>query len=1008
MFAPLHTKSDYSPGYGTASVEDLLSRARGYGYSAIGLTDVENLYGQVRFHKAARAYGIKPITGVELRSGYGPGELGHKQGRLILLGRDRAGYESLCRIITRRRRYSPSVDDSPLSCLEAQPRSLFYLSDDPLVLNELLRAGVASSDIRFLLVRPGGAAAPAGIPVVADTDVVMAEPADWNLHVLQVAIRKKQKTFEVTEAESPDRSLADPATLRRLYHDVPEALAESMRVAEACNFDLTDLQPPSPLENIGGETADDRLDRLSRQRFQAGRQANRWQDPIYERRLETELATLRRLQFSSYFLIAAEVIDQARREGIAIAGRGSAASSLVAHVLGITDVDPIKHGLLFERFIHSERRDFPDIDLDLPSDRRDELIDWVFQRFGPEKVAMVSAHQTYGRRAAFRAGLKALGMSADAVAQFCERIPEDDLEPISPLPIHVLPDQVRASAPLINRLIGKLQHISVHPGGFVLAQPRIDQYAPLERAPKGVVITQYDLRSLKEIGLVKIDLLGNRALSAIQETLRVIGRPIDMPDRDLETLTTLREGKTIGCFQIETPAMRSVLKKLPVRGLTDLIAALAIVRPGPASGAAKVAYIRRANGDEPPQPPHPRLAERLRETYGMMLFEEDLMSAIAAMTHWPLEKADELRTAILSAQDAPATLAKLEGLFCEASVKTGVTAGEAAAVWKILERFAAYSFNKAHAASYAHIAWQTAYLKTHFPAPFACAVLNHYGGHYPLRTMAADFARQGVRLLPPHVNFSQAPCVVDGDDVRIGLSAIKYLSTKSRTLILERRPYLDLSDLLEKVPLQRRELEALVLSGACDDLWPLAIDAYPIAHEDLLALFKKQSHPRMLEGFALRRPYGARKDTYCALVRIRNELHYLNMHPSHHPMQVLRSEAEREGCISTAELPARVGQIVRIAALVASTRRLVTGGGQVMQFVTFEDESGLVEAVLFPTIYRTLDDPVKNPGPYLIAGRVAEDHGDIHLIVSDVMPFHRRSRPYGKDSERLAGSPSEI
>src|SRR5438128_8963002 len=292
MFAPLHTKSEHPPGYGSASVEELLSRARAYGYSAVALTDVENLYGQVRFHCAARVYGIKPITGVELRSGYGPGTLGSKQGRLVLLARDRAGYESLCRIISRRRGQGPSPDDNPTGCLEAKPQGLFFMSDDPSVLNDLLRAGVSAGDVRFLLVRPGGPPAPAGIRVVADTDVVMADPADWNLHVLQVAIRRRQKVSQVTEAESPERSLPDLRSLHRLFQDAPEALAESIRVAEACSFDMTAIRPQSLLfENIEGETPDDRLDRACRQRLEEERRAKKWQDPIYEQRLATELAT---------------------------------------------------------------------------------------------------------------------------------------------------------------------------------------------------------------------------------------------------------------------------------------------------------------------------------------------------------------------------------------------------------------------------------------------------------------------------------------------------------------------------------------------------------------------------------------------------------------------------------------------------------------------------------------------------------------------------------------------
>jgi DNA-directed DNA polymerase III PolC len=1004
MFVPLHTKSEHSPGYGTASVDDLLRRAAAYGYPALALTDVENLYGQVKFHHAARLRGVKPITGVELRSGYGPGRLGEKKGRLVLLARDQAGYQSLCRIITRRRTgpskkgQLPSPEDDPIRCLDAEPHGLFFLSDDSSVLRELLRAGVPAADLRFLLVRPGGGQPPVDVRAVADTDVVMADPADHPLHVLQVAIRRRQKICSVLDTEPPQRSLPAPATIRQLFHGAPEVIVETVRLAEACSFDLRIERPRFPVLDLqAGESADERLEQVCRQRFAEGRQSGKWKSPAYQERLNIELAILRRLDFGAYFLIVAEITDRARQEGIAVAGRGSAGASLVAHVLGITPIDPIEHGLYFERFIHSQRKDLPDIDLDLPSDRRDGLIDWVVRRFGQERVAMVSAHQTFGRRAAFREGLKALGMGLADVDRFCEHLPADELETELPpqLPLELLPERYRSAVPLITRLIGKMQHISVHPGGVVIAEPRIEDYAPLERAPKGVLVTQYDMHSLEKIGLVKIDLLGNRALSAVQETLRWIGHPAEMPDDDPLTLQTLRESRTVGCFQIETPAMRAALRKLPIRGLRDLVAALAIVRPGPASGEAKAAFIRRANGEEPPHPPHARLADRLHETYGMMLYEEDIMAAISALTGWSLERADEMRAALVSADDASVPTG-LQQDFLDASVKNGVAREEAATVWRILARFVAYSFNKAHAVGYAQLAWQTAYLKTHFPVPFACAVLNSYGGIYPLRTLAADFRRNGVRLLAPHVNFSEHVCQVESGAVRIGLSAIKHLTIKARKCIRDRRPFPDLQDFLKRVPLSYRELQALVLSGACDGLDPLFPEAYPIAHEELLARLQHDRDSGVLEGFIAKRPYGLRADTYQALVRIRNELTFLNMHLCDHPMRVLRGEAVHAGCVTTVELAARNGESVSIAAVVAAARRLATRNGQIMQFVTLEDEYGLIEAVLFPGSYASLGDPVTNPGPYLVSGRVAEDHGDLHLVISGIKPFYKRAQPYGR------------
>jgi DNA polymerase-3 subunit alpha/error-prone DNA polymerase len=390
------------------------------------------------------------------------------------------------------------------------------------------------------------------------------------------------------------------------------------------------------------------------------------------------------------------------------------------------------------------------------------------------------------------------------------------------------------------------------------------------------------------------------------------------------------------------------------------------------------------------------LAEHLRETHGMILYEEDIMMAIAVLTGWPLEKADQMRAALVSAGNDVVEMRRLEQDFLTAALGKGINPEEAVGVWRMLARFVAYSFNKAHATSYARLAWETAFLKTHYPVELACAVLNSYGGLYPLRTVAADFSRHGVRLLAPHVNLSAVLSQLESGAVRVGLAAVKHLTIKNRRQILDSRPFADIRDFLERVPLSFRELEALVLCGACDGLAPLGPETYPIAHEELVARLKQDRSPQALQGFIPRQPFGSRRDLYTALVRIRNELNFLSMHLYGHPMHVLREEALRAGCVSTAELPARKGQFTRIAGVVAASRRLATRGGKIMQFVTFEDEHGLVEAVLFPEAYASLGDPVSNPGPYLVGGRVALDHGDLHLLVSELTPFHERPQPYGK------------
>ncbi|MBZ5712289.1 PHP domain-containing protein [Nannocystis pusilla] len=976
MLTLLHVKSEYSLGQGTATPSELVRRASDYGYSALALTDVETLAGQVEFHHAAGAAGIRAITGVELRDGFGPGELGGARGRLVLLARDLAGYASLCRIVTRRRAGAPrnNLDD----CLAESPAGLFYLADDTSALSELQRAGVDAADLRRL--RPPDDRSPVStFRAVADFEVAMLDRHDRELQRLLVAIRQQRPLADIAPAGAGGRSMPDPRTLRASFADDPAALDESSHLAEACALDLTAVRAALPTwPGPHGESPEQHMHALARARLQAGRAAGRWRDAAYDARLAEELAVVGELGFFGYFAIVCEITDEARRRGIEVAARGSAASSLLAHVLGITPIDPLAHGLHFQRFLHAGRRELPDIDLDLPSNRRDALIEWVLARFGADRAARVSTMQRLARRSAARELARALGVPLG-----------DDVDDDDRLPAAL---QSPAHRDLLARLIGKPHHLSVHPGGVVVAEPHLLAHAPLERVPSGMVVTQYDMRSLARLGLVKIDLLGNRALSALADARRFAGDDGLAPADDPRTLQLVRAVDTLGCFQIESPPVRATLSKLPIDGVDDVMAALAVVRPGPASGGARVTYIRRARGEEPALAQDPRLQSVLRASRGMMIYDEDVTASIAAMTGWSLEQADAARATLAAAE--PAALAPLQRRFLAAA------GPDALAVWDTAVRFAAYSFNKAHAAGYAHLAWQVAAMKAHHPAAFACGVLDHYGGHYPLRTIAADLSRHGVRLLAPTVAHANVHTTLAPEGVRVGLGHVKHLTRAAMQQIVHARPFSDLAALLRAVPLGARELRALVLCGACDDLAPLSADAYPIAHEELLARLERDRDPAALVDFVARAPAGPAADLYRRLVRVRNELTFLHMHLSDHPLRILRDEARRAGCITAREVPGRAGRQVRVAGLIAASRRHRDARGRTMQFVTLEDETGLVEAVVAADVYAALGDPIRNPGPVMLTGRAVVDRGHAHVDVSQVLPFHRRPRPFADLARR--------
>jgi len=1046
VYVPLHVKSESSIGYGVVPVAALAERAAELGLAALALTDLENLYAQVEHHAACRDHGVRALTGVELRSGFdGHRRLGERAGRLVLLARDETGYEDLCRIVSHRRGAlgAPGIGalgDDPLPLVAAHAAHLFVLTDDAARLDQLARsAAFAREQLGLLLVRPGRTpeeerravevARRHSLRVLADPDVLFVCPEQQALHALVVAIRQRRTVARVRrhrELELAERLLRAPSELAELYADLPEAVAATLAVAEACTLDLgrraTGTPPVLPLP--GGESADDALRRTCQRALAATPRPEPPSAETYGGRLARELAVISELHLASYFLVVGEIVELARREGVAVVGRGSAGSSLVVHLLGASPADPLRHDLFFERFLHPGKSEWPDIDLDLPSHRRDEVIDRVYQRFGPDRVATVAACTRFQVRSALREGLRALGAPAEVIHGLARALPPDELlydvdflslthgEPWrSSVPRRELPPATkdyREAWPLLEALLGRPHHVGAHPGGLVIADRPLWAYTALEVAPKGVVITQYDAESIARLNLVKIDLLGNRALSEIEETLELVGaaprteasamRPIaaggwaSIPWDDPATLALVSRAETVGCFQLESPAMRSLLARLPIRSLDDIIAAVALVRPGPAAGDAKGTFVRRARGEEVTPPIDERLAARLAPTHGVLLYEEDVMALLSVSAGLSLAEADELRSAIVHAGDDAVELARLEASFLGRGGDTGA--------WEAAARFAAYSFNKAHAVSHGQLAYVSALLKARFPLQLTCALINHHQALYPMRTIVAEMQRRGVRVLPPHVNRSVLSSTVepDGEAVRLGLSRIGPLPQPAARSLLrsrdERGAFDSLDHLLERVPLPDRAVEALVLCGACDGLAPFGDgEEYPQSHE--AALRRRQGELPLNgspAGSASQRA-GARDrqrgDVYRALVRIRNELRFLGLH-LRHPMAVLREEATRCDCVTLREAVARRGA-VRVAGTAAALRRLPTSRG-VIAFLTLDDETGLLEAIADPAALRRVGAHLTTPGPFLVEGAIRDDRGAAHLEIARLSPFHERRR----------------
>jgi DNA-directed DNA polymerase III PolC len=642
------------------------------------------------------------------------------------------------------------------------------------------------------------------------------------------------------------------------------AMRRTLEVAERCGWTppLDRVLLPT-IELPAGETAYSRLVAMA---FAGASRRYRPLKPEVVRRLDHELSTIDRLGYAPYFLLVDAIAAFARGRGIPCVGRGSAADSLVAYCLGMTDADPLRYELVFERFLNPCRRDRPDIDLDFCWRRRDEVLEHVYSLFGPERTAMIATVATCGPRAAFREAALAEGVPPPLVARWSRRLPwrlagggdapsahdgsagdpsnEIDNAAEALESGGSIAEALRGAAggagipfdePRLARalaaadgLLGAPRFFGLHPGGTVVAPGPTSSFAPCARARKGHLVVQYDKDSVEAIGLVKMDLLGNRALTVLDdcvEALRARGVVVDLaslPEDDPATARALAEGRTLGCFQVESPGMRHLLQQMDARTMDHVIQAVALIRPGPAGSGMKDAYIRRARGVEEPRPPHPRLAHPLRLTHGVLLYQEDVMVAASLLAGMDLGEADLLRRALQKRRmdELPA----LRERFVAGCAREGVEADAALAAWELVANFASFGFCKAHAVTYGRIAYRAAWLKTRHPAEYLAAFLASDTGYYDQRVYVEEARRLGVAILPPCVNRSGRDHAVErtrggAAGLRVPLSRVKGLSERALSGLLRARAeggaYTSLPDLAERAPLDRGELEALVKCGAC-------------------------------------------------------------------------------------------------------------------------------------------------------------------------------------------------
>jgi DNA-directed DNA polymerase III PolC len=988
MPVSLHTHSWFSLLEGISSPEALLARAAAGGHTALALTDTNNLYGAIPFVQMAFGHGVRPILGACLRQ---------QRTRCVALIAERAGYRSLCRVLSRLHQAAGPSPPPPLAELLCQHADGLHVLVDDVVLAERLREAFGRR-LWLEVIRPRtgpgahheedllACGRRLDLLPVASTAAHFAAPADYPTFRLVTAVRQRTLLDRLPAAlpVTPEHHLASADEFCCRFRDLPEAVHNGEVLAEVLRSDVLPRECVLPRPKLSRPLPPERY--LRRLCERGLRRRGLEADLGARERLREELAVIEPAGLGGYFLTVRAVARHARRRGHSMALRGSAGNSLVCYLLGITDVDPLRFRLPLERFLHPGRADLPDIDLDFDWKVRDEVIDHVMRRHGKAHAARISTHLFLQPRSAFREAAKVHGLSDEQISHLLTTLSTS----VDDLLLAAGPEEanraslVPAAFPLeparwprvvadARRLLGRPHHLSIHPGGVVLTPGPIEDYVPLQIAPKGVVITQFEKDAVEHVGLVKIDLLGNRALATVDEARRHAGVKGADTDGDPVTLALLQKGDTLGVNQLESPAMRHLLIQVRPRGLEDVVQVLALLRPGAAGVGVKESFIRRRHGLEAPRVAHPRLAAVLADTHGLMVYEDDALRLIQELTGLSALDADRFRKRV-ARHKGEAEARVLEAEFLTLCAHQGIPAGAVAELWKQLAKFNRYSFCKSHAVSYGLIAWEAAWLKAHHPAAFWTAALNNNQGAYPRRVYVEAVKRAGIPLRLPCVNRSGDVFTPEGDAIRTGLGAVAGLPLELRAALLEDRrrhgPYRDLADLRHRLKPGPEALAALIRCGACDTLGPsrpalfLEAELQNLARSDGSELFPAGLHEEWSP------------TDYPPMRRLRDEWELLGFVIGP-PLFSLyrRPEPTDQGppFVRSLELPEYKGRNVRVQGLVATARHVIIHDGRPVQFVTLEDEDGLAEVTLFSGECPQV--PYLTMGPYVAAGVVEEQHG---------------------------------
>ncbi|MEN4098859.1 MAG: DNA polymerase III subunit alpha, partial [Anaerolineaceae bacterium] len=827
------------------------------------------------------------------------------------------------------------------------------------------------------------------LPLAASHNIYYLDLAKEQLLRTVAAIRlnKPRNTISGEETAPPGSHWLPPNVFRSYYRELEPALAGVAEIIQRCNLDLGLGKRYFPALAFGGDQS--AHDVLQQEAWDGAKRLYGEISPVVRDRLTYELKVIAERGYEPIFLIVAETLAYARKIGVPTSSRGSAASSLVAHCLGITSPDPLALNLYFERFLNPARSTPPDIDTDICSRGRDAVIEHVFDQYGRDRVAMVATVNRFRPRSALGDAAKAYGLSSAEIRTLTQALPphyfgasrSERGDPFGEIAQKYQQPLYKALFSDATALLNLPRHLSVHAGGLVISPGPMTDRVPIQRSgSKGTMITQFDLPSIEQMGLVKIDLLGIRGLTVLGDVATQIyswqrkdyQNMLDVlehiPEQDALTAELVENGRTIGCFQIESPGMRATLMDIGARSIADIIAALALFRPGPLKGGLRDAFIRRHKGDEPVQHLHPALASLLDETYGVILYQEQVLRIAHDLAGFSLAESDLLRRA-MSHFDPGKEMQKLKEKFItEAGQKRNVPFEIAEHIWELMASFAGYGFPKAHAASYAVVAWRAAWCKAHFPAEFLAAVLANWGGYYSQSVYLSEARRLKLPLRPPHINHSNSEFSVAyprGEPVLyMGLDQVRNLSRHTQQHILQHRPFSSLADFILRADPRPQEVENLIKVGGLDGFGPI-----PLLLTALNRGIWRSRQPSLFSS----QPEDSHAEDWALSEKLAAQIEILGIGVEAHPLEPFQDGLRVANVVPTLHAIAHIGKTIRVAGVRQSIHRSRTSTGEWMAFISIEDQEGMLDLVVFPGAYRRYRNVLSSSAPFIAEGVVELD-----------------------------------